>query len=170
MEAKTIEFRLHEYFGAGLYDAIGEGNLTTEEILETEKEGAEAILISKAVPVGKYSNKLEEVLHLKVPCKVDWCYTCNGSGTRSKWDVEGYDTHAMISEAREDGDYEFIEGYFRGDSDITCDSCHGTKIRNVVDLEACNPLQKKLIGINNDIYQWEAECEAEREAERRAGC
>ena len=92
-----------------------------------------------------------------LPCKVDWCGCCDGSGTRSRYDVEGYDINAMLYD--EDGiiDEQFAEDYFNGRTDIKCDECEGTRIQTMMDFESCNELQKEIVQeqrrIENEEYQ-----------------
>lgn len=91
----------------------------------------------------------KEVTTLKkkviLPCKVDWCECCDGSGTRSRYDVEGYNINEMMYD--EDGiiDEVFAEDYFNGKTDIVCDECEGRRIQTIMDFESCNEFQKEIV-------------------------
>ena len=140
MESRKIEIKLHRWFD--------------EESLSKE---AQNLLYRK----GDY-------FYAKLPAKVDWCHTCNGSGKRSKYDVEGYDINEMMYE---DGvlDHEFAEDYFGGRTDIQCNECEGTKIQNIVDYDCCNQVEQEIVKQNQDAYIEEANDKAYSDMERRMG-
>jgi hypothetical protein len=102
-----------------------------------------------------------------LPCTADWCSTCDGSGGRSKYDIEGYDIDAMLYE---DGviDERFAEDYFGGRTDVKCNVCNGLKIQNVVDYDSCNELQKEIVNENNRVIQEQYEDMINAEKVRRA--
>ena len=141
MESRRIEIKLHKWFNA-------------EEDLNQESE---KLLIGKA-----------DGIYAKLPATVDWCPCCNGSGYRSKYDVEGYDINEMMYE---DGvlDREFAEDYFGGKTDVVCNECEGTKIQNIVDYDSCNEVEKEIVKHNQQAYRDEAEDRAYSDMERRMG-
>ena len=140
MEARIIEIELHKWFDD-----------------ESLSEKAQKLIFRK----GEY-------FYAKLPAKVDWCNSCNGTGKRSKYDVEGYDINEMMYE---DGviDHEFAERYFNGHTDIQCNECKGTKIQNITDWESCNDVQLEILERNQKAYQEEAYDRAYSDMERRMG-
>jgi len=152
MKSKNIKIQLHESF-----------DYAVEEL---SKEAQELLTHYKTKNKYGYDRIIYEV---ELPCKVDWCSYCDGSGGRSKYDIEGYDIDRMITDEYGETDYEFKEDYFSGKTDITCNMCDGTKIENIRDYDACNKLQKEILKKDNECYQNEADERAEREAERRMG-
>lgn len=140
MESRRIEIKLHKWFN--------------EEDLNQESE---KLLIGKA-----------DGIYAKLPATVDWCPCCNGSGYRSKYDVEGYDINEMMYE---DGviDQEFAKDYFGGKTDVPCDKCEGTKIQNIVDYDSCNEVEQEIVKHNQQAYRDEAEDRAYSDMERRMG-
>jgi hypothetical protein len=112
-----------------------------------------------------YTKLLTELRYkVMLPCKVDWCPTCNGSGGRSKYDIEGYDIDALLRD--EDGmiDEHMHEAYWSGRTDVKCNVCNGTKIQNTIDLESCNELQREIAEENIRIIR---EIEEERIADEK---
>ncbi len=106
---------------------------------------------------------------IKVPSTPEWCWACNGSGSRSQYDVGGYNIDAMLYD--EDGiiDESFAEDYFGGRTDVCCDQCNGTRIQSVVDYEALSEGQQRVMKAEADACHSEAMDRAESEAERRMG-
>ena len=152
MKARNIKYDLHEYF------SYGDKTLSTQ---------AQALIIKTAIQDKNGYTKTKCKVNL--PCKVDWCYACNGSGGRSKYDIEGYDINSMITDDGGHTDYDFKEDYFSGKTDITCNICNGDKIQNIVDWESCNELQLAILKSDEKCWQEEADDRAEQEAERRMG-
>ena len=135
MKSKEIEYKLHKNF---IY----------------EQEDLSDDLKSKV-------NVVDGNCFTNLPCKVEWCDTCDGSGNRSKYDVGGYDITSMMYD--EDGiiDEGFHEDYFSGMTDIECDACGGTKIQNIVDYDSLTPQQEKILRINDRCINEEAYSESE---------
>ena len=96
-----------------------------------------------------------------LPCKVEWCDTCNGSGHRSRYDVGGYDISSMMYDENGIIDEGFHEDYFSGRTDIECDACGGTKINNIIDYDSLTPQQEKILSINDRCINEEAYSESE---------
>ena len=147
MKAKNITLKLHKNF----WYAVEDGRLSDiqNSLLKNDKG------------TNNY--------YIEVPCKVDWCTTCQGTGKRSDWDVRGLDIDAMLYD--EDGilNEDTHETYFGGSTDVNCDVCEGTKIENVVDMDACNDAQLSILKVNDSIYRDEAFDKAYSAAERAMG-
>ena len=147
MKAKEIKFRLHKWF--------------------TIEDGFEDHIVQSVNPNG--SQVYKYILHAILPCKVDWCSACDGTGKRSKYDIQGYDIDAMITDEYGNTDYDFKESYFNGRTDVACDCCNGTKITNIVDEDACNEIQKAIIKEHYECIDAEIQFAEESAAERRFG-
>ena len=133
---------------------------------EIENLSLEAQKLIRTQESGKY----DTFSFVIAPAKVNWCGTCNGTGKRSVYDVQGYDIDRMMNTGDYEADMEFREDYFGGKTDTCCDVCEGTKIQNEVDYNSLNKLQDEIFEANWKCYREEAQDRAEEEAERRAGC
>jgi len=99
---------------------------------------------------------------LEVPAQFEVCSTCEGKGTHVNPSI---DAHG-ISEEEFDEDPDFREDYFSGRYDVQCNECHGRRVVPVV-AESCDPVLKaKAEQWEQDHYDYQRECEAER----RMGC
>lgn len=97
---------------------------------------------------------------IPLPANFEVCDRCRGTGTHDCW--EGGMT---ASEMYEHGD-EFIDDYFAGHYDKTCEECHGERVIAVVDEERCPPaLLEQYHQQQREAYEYEAE----RRAEMRMG-
>lgn len=143
MRTSVLEIKLHEYFDIYFQD-----------------------LSEKAKQLIKFKNNQAFVL---MPATVDWCNSCDGAGTRSIYDIEGYNINEMIYD--EDGiiDHDFADDYFLGQTDTVCPSCKGAKIQNVIAYDELNELQKEIMHLNNEIIKQEHYDREEALAERRIG-
>lgn len=115
-------------------------------------------------------NVVDDNCFTNLPCKVEWCDTCDGSGNRSRYDVGGYDISSMMYDEIGIIDEGFHEDYFSGRTDIQCDVCEGSKIHNIIDYDSLTPQQEKILSINDRCIREEAYDVAYAEAERSMGC
>ena len=145
MKSKKIEYKLHKSF-----------------IYRYEEEDFSDDLKSK-ITIS------DGICKTILPCKVDWCDTCNGSGHRSRYDVGGYDISSMMYDENGIIDEGFHEDYFSGRTDIECDACGGTKINNIIDYDSLTPQQEKILSINDRCINEEAYNIAYAESERAMG-
>ena len=135
--AKVIQIKLHQYFN----------------IDEFKKEIEDGTIIPKG-----------HELYAMLPATPDWCNSCNGTGGRSKWDIDGLDIDMMIED-----DEDSREAYFSGRTDVTCNVCNGTRVIFDIDRDNLTETQKNILIENDNAIAAEREMEAEREAERRVG-
>lgn len=112
-----------------------------------------------------------EVEH-ELPSKKAVCSRCDGEGTHL---TPSIGEHCYSQEEFEESfsTDEEQEEYFKrgGIYDVTCEQCHGKRVEDVVDEDACTdePLKSLLDKYNemlDDEYNYRRECEAER----RFGC
>jgi hypothetical protein len=98
----------------------------------------------------------------------EWCTSCNGTGGRSRYDVEGYNIDEMLS-LDDENEGSFREDYFSGRTDVVCDSCNGDKFHTVPCWDECSDEHKALIEASGkewqDYWRWKADDEATRRAE-----
>lgn len=152
MKAQNIVYDLSEAFFDALDDARHDGDISAE-----------------------YHAQIEALVNAKegfmVPCTVDWCPSCGGSGKMSYWDTrKDLDMSRMVEMSIEDGDYEFVDDYMHSNKyDVACTSCNGTKIHNIVDFEGCNDIQKFIIEMDNEARSWANYSCPIAEQERRMG-
>ena len=109
-----------------------------------------------------WNDQGDEVV-LAIPAKFELCPRCRGVGSHVNPAVDGQG----ISQEDFDQDPDFQEAYFRGDYDVACHRCQGEKVIKVIDRERATEAEKKLFDANEREL---ADYDAEREAERRAGC
>ena len=104
----------------------------------------------------------EEITH-KLPSKFEVCSGCNGHGTHLNRNIgEHAYTQEEFDEVFSDEDRK---EYFKrgGIYDVTCETCNGTRVEEVVDETACPAdLLKKYQKYQQDKYDYERECAAER--------
>jgi hypothetical protein len=86
-------------------------------------------------------DKEGDEIQLKLPAKYQVCGTCEGRGTHVNPNIDGNGLSA--EDFAEDPDFE--EGYFRGDYDVQCGTCHGTRVVAVPDLPRCSFPQKRAL-------------------------
>ena len=86
----------------------------------------------------------EEVTHL-LPSENELCHRCGGDGvhTNPNIDGDGITESEMAEILHEDPD--FLEDYQNGLYDITCQVCHGNKVIQVPDEQACSPEQLEIL-------------------------
>ena len=101
-----------------------------------------------------------------LPQTPDWCHTCDGTGGRSRYDVDGYDIDAMIGM---DDDGSFREDYFSGKTDVPCDCCGGSGVVFIIDYDKLSDGQKAILEIDARGHESDADARAESDAERRMG-
>jgi hypothetical protein len=157
-DVRTVEVTLHRHLNPSMF----KGGKHYEEI-------ASQMYKTQITKYGADSFKNQEVFAVRVPAKPCFCETCSGTGKRSKYDVGGYDVNAMCYPENDEPDYEFMEDYFSGKTDIPCDECKGTGFMKDVSLEDCTDAQRVIFEKNERLYESEAEDEAIRAAERAMG-
>ena len=91
--------------------------------------------------------------------KFEVCGMCHGHGTHVRRDL---DDSRLVDLMQEDGDYEGLEHYYRGDYDQVCSECDGERVQFVPALPEW--AEKEL----NNYYEWERQDKAYANAERRA--
>jgi len=99
-------------------------------------------------------------LVLELPAKFEVCGTCRGAGTHVNPSIDG--NGISPEEFAEDPDFE--EAYFRGDYDVTCQTCHGNRVVATADVARCTFAQKRAL-----VHHWRCEVEIRRDnaSERR---
>jgi len=102
-------------------------------------------------------NKIEVHDELIIPARRELCPVCDGDRVSS----------AYLGEiSMEENDEEWLEAYFNGRFDRTCEECEGKGYVLVADYGA---MTEKMA---NEYHEWledEHQARMEREAERRAG-
>ena len=95
------------------------------------------------------------------------CHRCQGSGSHVNPSIDGNGiTESEWSEWSEDE----REGYFRGDYDVSCHACEGTKfVKEIVDACYLSEPQKVLLKMLERKWRSDAEYARECAMERRAG-
>jgi RecJ-like exonuclease len=68
-------------------------------------------------------------LEVSLPAHFEVCPTCEGKGTHVNRAIDGNG----LTREDFDEDPDFAEGYFRGDYDVRCEKCRGTRVITVVD-------------------------------------
>ena len=104
----------------------------------------------------------EAQMHL--PGKYQVCNRCQGHGRHTNPAIDG--NGITQEEMRELGE-DFQEEYMNGVYDITCTECHGKGLVVVPCYVSCTERQRTAW---NEYQEGMAYDEAERAAERRAGC
>jgi hypothetical protein len=95
---------------------------------------------------------------LEVPAVFEVCSTCEGQGKHVN---PAIDAHGLSAEDF-DEDPDFEEAYFSGMYDVRCAECGGRRVVPVV-AENCDPVLKaKAEKWEQDHWDYQAECEAER--------
>lgn len=109
---------------------------------------------------GKYNEDLnpEGVLWVEAEYKV--CPKCQGHGTHFRSDL---DESRLIESMAEDGDYDAIASYRRGDYDQVCQECHGKRV------VLCPVLPEWAIKELNSWYESERQDREYAAQERRMG-
>lgn len=106
----------------------------------------------------KKGNQFEVLL----PAKRIVCPTCEGTGSVLRDGLRGV---AFNLDQMDDPD--FVENYFGGNYDVTCDHCHGENVVLEIDYEALSEKMKARVDRQAD-QEWAAE--QEQRAEQRWGC
>lgn len=96
-----------------------------------------------------------------LPYRFEICSICDGHGRSSAY--LGAYTQSEMDEAGPD----FHDDYMAGRYDRTCDACAGDGKVAVADRRRMTAAQVREL---DEAEDFEAECAAEREAERRMGC
>ena len=99
---------------------------------------------------------------VEVPIKFEVCDTCEGKGRHVNPSIDA----GGLSREDFEQDPDFMEGYMRGDYDVTCAECHGERVVPELDRKRCDPAILKRLEA-----KWEEERQSrrERDAERRFG-
>lgn len=101
------------------------------------------------------------------PAKNIVCPRCDGEGTHTNPSIDGNGlTASDINELMFDDD-SFLDNYFGGVYDVSCEQCNGSRIVLALDEDRATEAQ---IQRYYDDKQEERNWEAERQAELRAGC
>lgn len=100
--------------------------------------------------------ELEE-FEVELPAKFELCGTCRGKGSHVNPAV---DDHGLSREDFEE-DPDFEEAYFEGRYDVPCHECGGLRVVGVVDVDRCNPTEKRYAAAHeaqeNRSARWDAE-------------
>lgn len=80
---------------------------------------------------------------IELPAKYEVCPTCRGKGTHVNPAIDG---HGLTREDF-DEDPDFEEAYFRGDYNVPCEECKGTRVVLVPNEPQCD---KKALGEYHD--------------------
>jgi hypothetical protein len=116
------------------------------------------------VLVEEYDDAGEHVADVEtpLPVKLEVCGLCQGRGSHVNPSV---DAHGLSGEDFAE-DPDFAEDYLSGRYDQTCNECHGLRVVEAVDREACPP---ELLALYDRQQQDLAEMYAIEAAERRMG-
>ncbi len=98
------------------------------------------------------------------PFEFEVCSHCNGTGSTVHPDV---DSHGITSEEFSE-DPEFMESYYDGNYDVSCESCNGNKVEPSLMVSLFSDEQKKWYERYNDYQEAAYECNMESDAERQA--
>lgn len=98
-----------------------------------------------------------------LPTKWAVCPVCKGRGSHVNPSIDA----GGICRELFDDDPDFADQYWNGDYDQTCTRCEGKRVVPEVDWDALSPENRELY---EQQLRDEADCEAERMAEIRAGC
>ena len=71
-------------------------------------------------------------IELKLPCVWEVCQDCRGNGTHVNRNIDG---NGITASEWAEWDDDEKEGYFRGDYDVTCETCRGRTTVQVIDEE-----------------------------------
>lgn len=96
-----------------------------------------------------------------LPTRFEVCPRCEGRGVHDCW--EG----GMTGDEMAEQGPEFFEDYMGGMYDTRCTECEGQRVVPVVNRERVDP---DTLARYDEHMQLQAEMDAERDAERRAGC
>lgn len=111
----------------------------------------------------------EEETH-ELPIKNEVCPECNGFGTHTNRNIDGNGiTSSEWAEMCHD-DPDFPDDYMSGMYDVTCEECHGDKVIQVPDEEACTAEQLVILQKYNDRLDGEIEDDYTSRLERSMGC
>ena len=102
---------------------------------------------------------------LVVPCEMEVCGTCGGTGSYVNPSI---DASGLTAEDFAD-DPDFREDYFSGRYDMTCKSCGGNNVVPVAKPSALSPEKLKLWNIYQEILADDASYERECRMERMMG-
>jgi hypothetical protein len=117
-----------------------------------------------AVIVEEFDDAGEHVDYVETPLPVEFqvCPLCQGRGAHVNPSI---DAHGLSGEDFAE-DPDFAEDYFSGRYDQTCNECHGLRVVEGVDRDACPPA---LLALYDQQQQELAEMYAIEAAERRMG-
>ena len=119
---------------------------------------APVVIVEEYDAAGEHVADVETPL----PVRVEVCPLCDGRGSHVNPSI---DAHGLSAEDFAD-DPDFAEDYFRGRYDQPCNECHGLRVVEGVDREACPPDLLALYETQQDEL---AEMYATEAAERRMG-
>ena len=106
---------------------------------------------------------MDDGREIELPMKTESCEVCHGTGSHVNPAIDA----GGISADEFNDDPDFLEGYKGGRYDVRCNRCQGRTTIPVVDWQ-------RLTGDEREAYQAQldsdADYEAERLAEIRAGC
>lgn len=118
-----------------------------------------------AVTITLFDDDGEE-MEVSLPSYKEVCSNCHGEGKHVDRAIDGNG----LSREDFDEDPDFAESYFAGDYDVTCEECHGLRVVDVVDEEACQRQGKgEMLQRYYDRLEEERNHRAEIAAERRMG-
>lgn len=86
-------------------------------------------------------DRADNEVEYSLPAKFEVCSRCHGTGSHVNPSIDGNG----ISPEEFDEDPDFEESYFRGDYDVCCEKCHGTRVVSVADLSRCTFAQKRAL-------------------------
>jgi RecJ-like exonuclease len=118
------------------------------------------------ITITLYDEDDEEVQH-ELPAVNEVCNRCQGYGSHTNPNIDG--NGITQSEWAEWGQDE-KEAYLNGEYDVSCEECHGNKVVQVVDQEACTPAQKKLFEEWEELENERASLDAADRAYARMEC
>jgi len=107
---------------------------------------------------GDAGDEGEPPAPFEVPAVFEVCETCDGKGTHVNPSI---DAHG-ISREEFDEDPDFRDDYFLGRYDVPCNECGGQRVVPVIDPNCEPTLRAKAEQYEQDHYDYQRECEAER--------
>ena len=103
-------------------------------------ESIDKISFTATVSYNTYDSDDNEIeLTFTVPFKFVVCDLCNGIGTHANPSI---DSNGLTSEDF-DGDDDFMESYFSGSYDMSCNKCHGKGLTPEYDETRASPETKE---------------------------
>jgi RecJ-like exonuclease len=109
----------------------------------------------------------EETVH-EFPSKKEVCHRCDGHGKHTNPAIDGNGITA--SEWADEWDEESRENYMSGVYDVTCETCNGLNVVDVIDESRFTEADKVAYEEYLEYQKAEAYYAAECAAEQRMGC